>query len=277
MFSTLTAPFKIKNRVIFDYEVILVTSGKCKITVDNIEFLCKKNDVVFLRPGLHHKFECIDNIDFVQPHIHFDMIYDNMSEKRFVSFKPKEEMSDDELHLIQKDIFEDINIPYVFTPSNITNFQKTFFEIIELFEKKEYNYELSCKAKMLELLNYILMQFDQTASPKPDIICNPVITVKNYIDNNYISVITLDTLSKQFYINKYTLLRKFKSMYGKNIISYYRGKRIEYIKNILKTTTLPISTLAEKMNFSDIYSFSRFFKTYVGCSPTVYRKKHFVN
>lgn len=277
MFSTLTAPFKIKNRAIFDYEVILVTNGKCKITVDNIEFLCKKNDVVFLRPGIHHKFECVNNVDFVQPHIHFDMIYDNMSEKRFVSFKPKEEMSDAELDLIQKDIFEDINIPCVFTPSDIGNFQKTFFEIIELFEKKEYNYELLCKAKMFELLNYILMQFDQTIPLKPDIICNPVITVKNYIDNNYMSVITLDTLSKQFYINKYTLLRKFKSMYGKNIISYYRGKRIEYIKNILKTTNIPISSLSEKMNFTDIYSFSRFFKTYVGCSPTFYRKNHFVN
>jgi len=277
MLSTLTAPFKINTRVIFDYEIILVTDGKCKITIDNTEYLCKKNDVVFLRPGIHHKLECVDHVDFVQPHIHFDMIYSNISDKRFVSFKPKEAMSDDELALIQEDVFKDMCIPYVFIPSDMANFRKLFFEIIEIFEKKKHNYELLYKAKMLELFNCILTQFDHSRMIETDIMSNPIIAVKNYIDNNYMSVMTLDFLSNQFYFNKYTLLRKFKSMYGKNIISYYRYKRIEYIKNILKTTNISISALSEELNFSDIYSFSRFFKTYVGCSPTVYRKNHFVN
>lgn len=277
MFSTLTAPFRISNRVIFDYEIILVTDGKCRITIDNAEYLCAKNDVVFLRPGIQHKFECVDNIDFIQPHIHFDVTYSNMSEKRFISYKPKNMMSDDELALIQEDVFEDICIPDVFTPADTNKFRKIFFEIIELFQKKDYNYELLYKSKMLELLDCILTQFDHDRTIKTDMIHNPVVAVKNYIDNNYLSVMTLDSLSKQFYLNKYTLLRKFKLMYNQNIISYYRNKRIEYIKNALRTTTLSITALAEKLNFSDIYSFSRFFKTYVGCSPTVYRKDHFVD
>lgn len=274
MLSTLTAPFKISTRIIFDYEIILVTDGKCKITVDDTEYLCKKNDVVFLRPGIHHKFECIDNFNFVQPHIHFDIKYSEISEKRFVSFKPKAEMSGDELALIQEDVFEDICIPYVFMPSDKEKFQKLFFEVIEIFEKKSYNYELLCKAKMLELFNCILTQFNHNRTSKNDIMSNPVVSVKNYIDNNFMSVMTLDSLARQFYFNKYTLLRKFKLMYGKNIISYYRDKRIEYIKNILKTTNISISALSEKLNFSDIYSFSRFFKTFVGCSPTDYRKNN---
>lgn len=125
---------------------------------------------------------------------------------------------------------------------------------------------------MLELFDCILMQFESNNTRKTDTIYNSVISVKNYIDNNYLSSITLDYLSEYFYINKYTLLRKFKSMYNQTIISYYRNKRIRYAKNILRTTTLPICVLSEKLNFSDIYSFSRFFKTYVGCSPTSYRK-----
>jgi len=277
MFSTLTVPFRIEKRIIFDYELILVSDGRCKITINNTEYSCKKNDVVFLRPGIHHKFECVDNIDFVQPHIHFDVSYSNMSEKRFVSFKPKDAMSDDELTLIQEDVFKDISIPPVFSPYDIDNFRRIFFEIIDLFQNKNYNYEILCKAKMLELINCILMQFDRDMTTKPCGIFDPVISVKHYIDNNYLSVMTLDSLSKQFYFNKYTLLRKFKAMYNQNLISYYRNKRIEYTKNALRTSSLSITALAEKLNFSDINSFSRFFKTYVGCSPTVYRKKHFVN
>ena len=277
MFSTLTAPFSIEKRVIFDYEIILVSDGKCKITIDNTEYLCKKDDVVFLRPDIPHKFKCIDHCDFVQPHIHFDTSYNDKSEKRFVSFKPKEAMSDDERALIQEDVFKDICIPYVFSPFDMGKFKKIFFELIEIFQKKDYNYELLYKSKMLELFNCILTQFEHDMTIKTDMIYDPVINVKNYIDNNFLSVITLDSLSKQFYFNKYTLLRKFKLIYNKTVISYYHNKRIEYIKNALKTTTLPISALSEKLNFSDIYSFSRFFKTYVGCSPTVYRKNFFDN
>ena len=110
MFSTLTAPFKINDRVIFDYEIILATNGKCKITIDNTQYLCKKNDVIFLRPGIRHEFISVDNTDFVQPHIHFDLTYSNLSEKRFVSFKSKETMSDNERELIQKDAFENMSV-----------------------------------------------------------------------------------------------------------------------------------------------------------------------
>lgn len=271
MLSTLTAPYKISRRIIFDYEIIFVTEGKCKITIEDKEYLCKKNDVVFLRPNVHHKFECVDNSNFIQPHIHFDILYDDKSEKRFVSFKDKNEMSENELNLISEDTL-DIFIPYVFTPLDKDKFQNIFFELIELFQKKSYNYELLCKAKLLELFSCIFMQFDSKPAIETDKISDEIIAVKNYIDSNYLSVITLEGLSKQFFINKYTLLRKFKSLYNQNVIAYYRQKRVEYIKTALKTTTLSISALSEKMNFSDIYSFSRFFKTAVGCSPTVYRK-----
>ncbi len=272
MLSTLVSPFKVSRRVIFDYEIILVTGGKCKITIDKREYLCKKNDVVFLRPGVEHEFECVDKADFVQPHIHFDISYDDMSEKRFVSFKPVEAMSEGERAMIQEDEFQAACIPYVFAPSDADGFKKNFFEIIRLFEKKEYNYELLCKSKMLELLNRILMQFNNNRAIRAEVIHDPVSEVKHYIDNNYLSVITLDSLSKQFYFNKYTLIRKFKAKYGCNIISYYRNKRIQYIKRALKTTELTVTALAEKLNFADIYSFSRFFKTYEGCSPSDYRK-----
>lgn len=277
MFSTLTAPFKIGTRIIFDYEIILVTDGECKITIDNVAYICKKNDVVFIKPGVEHKFECINNSNFVQPHIHFDVSYNAKSEETYISFKPQKKMTPYELSLISEDVFKEIAIPYVFKPSNMDKFKKKFFEIIEIFQSKSYNYELLYKAKMLELLDCILTQFDSSKITSKEVIHNPVMAVKNYIDNNYLSVITLDSLAKQFYYNKYTLMRKFKTMYGQNIISYYHNKRVEYIKTILSETSLPITTLAEKLNFSDIYSLSRFFKTHVGCSPTAYRKNHFVN
>lgn len=273
MFSTLIAPFQISNRIIFDYEIILVTAGKCKITIANKEYLCKKDDVVFLRPNIEHKFECIDNCDFVQPHIHFDIAYDCKSTKRFVSFKPSCKMSAGELALIQDDIFCDLNIPHIFTPYDMAKFKRIFFRIIEIFQAKDNNYELLYKGLMLELLSCILTQFETDSVDTPRELPDSVMMTKNYIDNNFLSVITLDFLSMQFHINKFTLMRNFRKIYRESIINYYRKKRIEYIKTALKSTSISITELSYKMNFTDIYSFSRFFKSSTGFSPSEYRKR----
>ena len=272
MFSVIKAPFHINKRVIFDYEIIFVSGGKCEIIIDGKKYLCKKNDVVFIRPDIPHEFKSAGGCDFIQPHIHFDVLYNEKSEETPISFKPKNRMTDYELSLIAEDILKAVPIPSVFIPRNPNEFKKIFFDIIEIFQKKPYNYELLLKSKMLLLLGGILAQFEKHTAADNSEPNSAIINVKNYIDDNFLSPITLDSLSMQFYFNKYTLMRKFKAMYGKNIIAYYHDKRIEYIKNALQTTAVSITDLSEKLNFSDIYSFSRFFKTHTGCSPSAYRK-----
>ena len=276
MKSTLTSPFIIRKRVIFDYEIIFVEVGNCNLIIDGISHLCKKNEVVLLRPGIPHQFQCMDETDFVQPHIHFDLIYSDRSEERFISYKTNDKMTAYELSLIQEDILKEINIPNVFTPYDIEKFKKIFYGIIELFQNKNYIYELLYKAKMLELIDLILRQFDSSGPEEntTSIIDDCITPIKSYIENNFLELITLDSISKQFYLNKYTLIRKFKSLYNQNVMAYYRNLRLEYAKEKLIQTDIPIKEIYEKLNYTDIYSFSRFFKTHVGCSPRLFRQNN---
>ena len=274
MHSVLTGYRIISDRTLYDYEIIFVKDGKCNITYDNTRYTVKKNQVVFIRPGVKHKFEIRDNIRFIQPHIHFDAVYNKNSEITTVSFKPKENMTNNELKLIQNDIFEHTDIPFVFTPDNIQKFEKTLFEIIEIFSKRGHNYELLCKSKLLELLCLMLDQFETEKRTDDGMgASNSVTASKEYIDNNFLFEITLDSLAEQLYINKFTLMRKFKSKYGINIIEYYRKKRVDFAKNLLINTDYSIYTIGEILNFSDIYSFSRFFKRQEKISPVSFRKK----
>ena len=48
--------------------------------------------------------------------------------------------------------------------------------------------------------------------------------------------------------------------------------RISYAKELLKNTTLTVSEIAERGNFVDISTFTKFFKRYAGVPPTEYRK-----
>jgi len=272
-YSTITAPFVINKRVIFDYEIIFIKDGMCRIRIDENDYICKKNNIVFLRPGINHSFHSVENIDFVQPHIHFDAIYSEKSTVTPISFKPRETMTNEEKLLIQDDIFKNINIPSVFYASDSSEFQKLFFKIIDSYSSGRYS-DLKIKADMLKLLDLLLTQFEEpnTASVK----MNERITesIKNYIDENYSNILTLNMLSDLFFINKFTLMRKFKNMYGINIIRYYNSKRIEAASNMLINTNMTVKAIGEALNFTDAYSFSRFFKTATGTAPLEFRKKN---
>jgi len=270
--STLKVPHKISTRILYDYELIYVKDGSCRICIEGTDYLVKKNTVVFLRPDIAHSFH-VEETDFVQPHIHFDAVYTENSSKTPISFQNKDTMSTEELSFIQEDLFSGANIPYVFVPEKPQKFQELFFSIIQLYGECP-SASLLLKARMIELLALIQEQF-HTDTAKDILPSGMVIqNIKSYIDQNFRNILTLDSLSKMFYINKFTLMRKFKDSYGINVMKYYNNKRLEHAKDMLMHTNLSIKAIGEHLHFTDAYSFSRFFKSAAGLSPKEFRKKN---
>ncbi len=269
-YSTLNVPYIIKERSIFDYELIFVQSGGCIINIDGEDYDVKKNDVVFLPPRVHHSFH-VTRENFVQPHIHFDAVYTEKSCETPVSFKKDSNMNEYEKTLFQPDVFRGVEIPYVFTPKNPTEFCKIFFTIIDLYTTGDRG--LLLKSNMLLLLNEVITQFENETAVESYIRDGRVSAIKEYIDANFMHVITLDGLAEQFSINKFTMLRRFKASYGNSIISYYNNLRCENAKRKLTSTALPIKEIGASLSFSDEYTFSRFFKSMTGVSPLNFRKK----
>ena len=267
--SVLLCPFLINTRVIFDYELIYVADGRCRITFDGKEILCKKGDAVLIPPGIPHKFEN-DGVDFAQPHMHFDVYYNKNSEITPISFKTPDMMTEKELGLIQENAFASLNLPYVFKPNNPEKFKKLLYDVIRYYSESRI---LCVKARVLELIGMILSQFDSGFEKAQSDAYDTVMTVKSYIDSNFMQILTLDSLALQFHTNKFTLIRNFKAAYGCSVMEYYKIKRMEYAKNALAGTSLSVSAVGEQLCFNDIYSFSRFFKNYVGVSPSEYRKQ----
>ena len=267
-YSTLKAPWHIKTRVLVDYEIIYVAKGSAIVTVEGVAYRVKKRDVIFSPPGVKHSI-LVDTEDFVQPHVHFDPIYTEQSPKRKVSFSCLENMSEEQRTLMQANIFKEYSIPYVFQPREVSRFEKYLFDMIEARNTNREHNTVLCKAKMLMLLRLILKQFVKASDN--DNSSGIYDEVKSYIDNNYDQIITLDYLEKQFCINKFTLMRRFKNIYGINVITYYNDKRLEFAKQRLEKSEQSITQIAHELSFTDVYSFSRFFKNRVGVSPKSFR------
>lgn len=269
MLSELPPGHSIAKRVIFDYELIYVTGGKVRMIIGGESYICKKNHVILLRPGVPHEFRCFDDSKLVQPHIHFDLTYNKNSEITPISFKDMPDMSASERALITEDTL-DPHIPCVFVPYDTDRFAELFFGVIYAVRNRGANFELTAKIRFLELLMLIFEQFD-AGRPSESVNLSLAETVKNYIDSNYKQQITLDGLQSQFFCNKYTLIRSFNREYGKSPMAYYRELRLEFAMTALASTNRTVSSIGKELNFPDIYSFSRFFKSLAGISPAKYR------
>ena len=91
-------------------------------------------------------------------------------------------------------------------------------------------------------------------------------SLQSYLQQHFREKISLDTLSEQFFINKYYLTRLFKEQFGKTISEYILELRINQAKTDLRFTNQPIEQIAHNCGFFDIAYFSRKFKKAEGIS-----------
>lgn len=98
--------------------------------------------------------------------------------------------------------------------------------------------------------------------------------IKNYIDQNYASDISLFSIAKVFYTNQSYISRSFKEYYQIGISNYISQLRINKAKQLLITSNQLITQIANDCGFNSVCTFNVTFKTYTFVSPSKYRKMH---
>ena len=95
--------------------------------------------------------------------------------------------------------------------------------------------------------------------------------IKEYLDQNFTSPITLDSLSETVYISKHDLSHLFKEQTGISPIKYLTLKRMEKACELLSETELPVSEVSKAVGYENPLYFSQVFKRIYGISPVKYR------
>ena len=95
--------------------------------------------------------------------------------------------------------------------------------------------------------------------------------IKEYLDQNFTSPITLDSLAETVYISKHYLSHLFKEQTGVSPIKYLTSKRMEKACELLSETELPVSEVSKAVGYENPLYFSQVFKRIYGISPVKYR------
>lgn len=137
-------------------------------------------------------------------------------------------------------------------------------EIIRLIEEKYYLYEI---------LLFFTEQFELIMSSIGNSSRESVLDdILHYINHNYTSNITLESIAPLFGYNSSYLGKIFSKKMGENFNSYVDHIRIEHSKELLLNENLKVYHVAEKVGYRSVDYFHIKFKKYVGQSPAEYRK-----
>lgn len=147
--------------------------------------------------------------------------------------------------------------------------------IIVEAENKFNNYEYICR----NLLNVLLIKLLRQSNLKLEVnkqnnIGKNVAIAKQYIDHKFKEIITLDTLAKITFLDRFYLSRTFKNEVGLTPIEYLNTRRIKEAKILLKTTNFNISQIASIVGFSSQSYFTEVFNKHESITPSKYRKLH---
>ena len=99
-----------------------------------------------------------------------------------------------------------------------------------------------------------------------------LIAMLNYIQANYPRKITLDQLAHSANISKAECNRCFQGILQTSPYRYLLEYRLSKAAELLKTTELPVSVIANQVGFGQVSQFCKYFKEKTAMTPLQYRK-----
>ena len=131
-----------------------------------------------------------------------------------------------------------------------------------------------------QILRYIIRDFlpgDKTARLNINSSQELCYQMMNYINTHIYVISGLKELSEYFGYNYGYLSGVFHKTTGQTLMEYYTVCRLKSATILIKENALNFAEIAELLNYSSVYAFSRAFKNHFGISPKAYKKQLSIN
>lgn len=246
------------------FEIMILLSDEAVHLIEGQPYKIHTNDIVMLAPSVFHKTIYPKGspskriiISFLYPDDWFGMsdAYQDLLSP-FYNHVPIYRFD----YIQKKQIFAKLNQVFQFS------YAKTMpFSAVD---------ELSLHHKFTEFL-YLIQNFMHDNIYQNAAIVTPsvqkIYDICTYIHNNFQEEISLDKLSKIFYLNPYYLSHQFKKVTAFTISNYIQKTRIKNAQYMLISSDEKISAIAEKCGFTSFSQFNRCFHAQASCSPRDFR------
>jgi len=226
-------------------KIYYVLSGEFFISVDGIEYIAKKGDLLLLPTNSIQTYHHISD-DFATKYwFHFNMSCN------------------------EKDLFSLINVPFVIKVDNHDYITNLFDTIIFKTSQATIPSVLRRKAAIFELIAYYI---EKSKTSGGRLIKDTKFSaLLLYIEDNLNNEVTVNQLCEFCSMHPNYFIRYFKDHVGIPPMEYVNNLRIQKVKYLLETCEDTILNIALTSGFTSQYYLSRIFKSKTGFTPSQYR------
>jgi len=240
---------------------IFLFNGNGKIVVDFIEYNFTGKTVFFTSPFQNIKILSETEIEIEVLNFHGDFYC--------IEFHKKEVACNGLL----------FNNIYLFPHFSLT--EEVYQEISHYFSKiKEVNYDEDFSGSVLQSYLQLILAISSREKnkllPDKEIIkddFNELKLFQNLVEEHFIVEKSLSFYADLLHVTSNTLSKKIKSKFNKTPSQIIQERVILEAKKQIHLTRKSIKEIAVELNFNDEFHFSKYFKKYVGISPTQFRKE----
>ncbi|MBO1307097.1 AraC family transcriptional regulator [Enterococcus sp. 669A] len=237
------------------YEVCLITDGEGVYVEEGQEYPLKKNSLILTIPEKKHQLKSQEGIALL-----------------YFSFIPKEH---------EKSLIAKINFAYpVIKLADQDPVVLTWLALLNvsvMYKEADEAYGESLKQLAQCVLQLILDQ--SLSNQKKDEVLIEITEqtellkeIKKYIRDNKSKPLSVDDIAAHFFISKRQIFRLFKKYEPITCNNYIQQVKIEYAANLIRTTSMSITDIAECTGFSSPHYFSKVFTERMRDTPQNFRK-----
>lgn len=245
----------------FEYEMILVTSGKASAVVNHKTYQLSAGSLIVISRLERHNFLIEE-----EPYCRYII---SMSSDLILSY-----IKDAELISI-----------FIQRPQSFSHVlqlsEETFDSVLPLFQEmtEEYTSQQDFyTAKSAALFTAILIDLYRAHRESfpmrgHSTMATAVLNAQRYVNDHFQRKLTLQEIADANFISRHALSLGFKEMVGITFKEYLLLFRITEAKKLLVTTDLSVSQIAERVGYVNVNNFLKIFKEREHITPLQYRKQ----
>lgn len=157
-------------------------------------------------------------------------------------------------------------------PAHGEDLLSDFNALFDALERKEPGYEFLVKSLLSHMFYLLSPQFLPTDSEGRDLSSESVKLVMEYIQKNFESRLTTDSLASVCNMSRGHFCRTFKKYTARTPVEYINSVRISRAMELLSSTDMKILDVALETGFHSQSYFIEVFRENTGLSPAAFRK-----
>lgn len=279
--------WKLLQRTIPDYEIILPYHGEVTFFLEDISYRLLPGDFLIIPPNLLHHAHTIEANPGSFYYVHFS-IFSEVETVTRQMLKTEIEKAIQDISLEQesrpffampKSYFSRVFIPTTICLNSYRN------EILTLCEKALYernHLNISSKTMISIYLSQILILVTRrlieetnsytaisTEGEIPRMLQKAIFCIHEHIDRP----IEVRTICKYLDVSPQYLIRLFQRYLHVYPIKYIQQLKISKAKDLIRETSMTMKEISFSIGYENTYYFSRVFRKLEGMSPTEYKEK----